>query len=372
MPTALKDSAMRITPDSREYAVLIGPFPPPVHGASMVNSKLSQFLTQRGVSVRAFNIAPYTYEKGPLYHLSRLQRFVKTAIGILPISRHEPFLINVDGGFGILYNIFLAGLVRVKNARLALYHHSSRYIYERSKLVAILVAVCGKKTLHVACSAKMLSEFQTRYGDLSHTIVISNAAWVESGVHASDEIASTSIRLGFLSNLDPEKGVFRAIDTLRQLRRGGHDATLVVAGSMPGSGEGPDFDELEREFGSNLSYLGKIGGEEKSNFFNNLDYFLFPSLYRHETQSLVVSEALSYGVPVVTFDHMFVKELLGVGGIAIEKNMPFADEAAKWIAHGKESPEVYVQRQNNAHKSFEMNAIEAKSQITRLLDWFQT
>lgn len=372
MPIAPEDSTIRVLPDFCEYAVLIGPFPPPVHGASMVNSKLSQFLRQRDVSVRAFNIAPYTYEKGPLYHLSRFQRFVRAAIGIIPISRNEPFLINVDGGFGVLYNILLAALVRAKNARLALYHHSSRYIYKRSKLVAILVAVCGKKTLHVACSSKMLSEFQTRYGDLSHTIVISNAAWVESGVQTFDKVASTSIRLGFLSNLNPEKGVFRAIDTLRQLRRIGHDATLVVAGSMPSSGEGPDFEELEREFGGSLSYLGKIGGEEKSKFFNDLDYFLFPSLYRHETQSLVVSEALSHGVPVVTFNHMFVKELLGAGGLAIEKNMPFVDEAVKWIAHGEESPEVYEQRQNNAHKSFETNAIEAKSQVSRLLDWFQT
>ena len=69
---------------------------------------------------------------------------------------------------------------------------------------------------------------------------------------------------------------------------------------------------------------------------------------------------------------MFVKELLGAGGLAIEKNMPFVDEAVKWIAHGEESPEVYEQRQNNAHKSFETNAIEAKSQVSRLLDWFQT
>lgn len=365
-----EEAAMNSSSRHHKRAVLIGPFPPPLHGASTINSQLSQYIRNCGVEVREINIAPSTYAKGTRYHLSRLIRLTKAALTILFIPRGVPCLINVDGGYGIFYNIFLAAIIKIKNAPLALYHHSSRYVYKRSVLMACLIAICGRNTLHIACSTAMLRELQKRYRDLVKTIVISNAAWVNSGHHAVGDVENDAIRLGFLSNLNPEKGLFRAIDTLRKLRNSGLKARLIIAGSMPSTGDGPDFDLLKHEFGKNLSYLGKVTGETKSNFFKGIDYFLFPSLYQHETQSLVVSEALSYGVPVIAFNHRFVKELLGAGSLAIETEASYPDEAAAWVAEGAANTAIYAQRRKDAHESFDIHSVAALGQKTKLLDWF--
>ena len=44
---------------------------------------------------------------------------------------------------------------------------------------------------------------------------------------------------------------------------------------------------------------GTVLGEAKSRFYADIDLFLFPSLYAHETQSIVVPEAMAAGMPVL-------------------------------------------------------------------------
>jgi glycosyltransferase involved in cell wall biosynthesis len=109
-----------------------------------------------------------------------------------------------------------------------------------------------------------------------------------------------------------------------------------------------------------------LQGRESDAFRAELDYFLFPSLYPHETQSLAVPEALAAGVPVVAYDHRFVGEVVGKGGLLISPAEDFAVRAADWIQQEAGNLE---ERRSRARQQFQTNRTEAAGQVDSLIAW---
>jgi alpha-1,6-mannosyltransferase len=174
------------------------------------------------------------------------------------------------------------------------------------------------------------------------------------------------LRLGFLSALSLDKGVGRAIETLRVLRQRGVAAELALAGAASDATARELVERAATELGPALTVLGVVQGASKDSFLAGLDYFLFPSLYPHETQSLVVPEALSAGVPVIAYDHRFVGEVVGRGGLLVPPTADYAAQAAQWIVEG--ASELQERRQR-ARGQFEAERARADGQVDRLIAW---
>jgi glycosyltransferase involved in cell wall biosynthesis len=347
--------------------VLVGPFSGPVHGVSIINNQLREVMRERGAVFRTIDLSPGRWLWSPFYHLTRAARAVRGVLRILaaPLAaQRRRYIMSVDGGLGLAYNIALALAARLTGQAILLYHHSSRYVQDDSTLMRILLIAAGNVP-HVFCSPRMASLFFDRYRVNGAAILINNAAWVASFPKAGER-PEGRIRLGFLSALTVEKGVGRAIETLRMIRNQGVAAELVLAGEVTSAEVCDLIGEASREFGPLLVCPGVLQGRGKADFFAGLDYFLFPSLYGHETQSLVVPEALSAGVPVIAFDHRFVGEVLGDGGLLVSPSEPFADKAAQWIVAGKETGD---QRRRAACHQFTKEHTEAAGQVDRLVAW---
>jgi glycosyltransferase involved in cell wall biosynthesis len=218
----------------------------------------------------------------------------------------------------------------------------------------------------VFCSGKMASLFFERYRPQGQTLLVNNAAWVTPVPETGRQHNSGHLRLGFLSVLTLEKGVGRAIETLRTLRRHGVPAELALAGPVRDPAARRLIDQAQNEFGSALLVRGLVQGPDRDVFLAGLDYFLFPSLYPHETQSLVVPEALSAGVSVIAYDHRFVGEVVGKGGLLISPAEDFAVRGADWIESGDG---LLAERREQARAHFESMRKEASGQIGDLLAW---
>lgn len=111
-----------------------------------------------------------------------------------------------------------------------------------------------------------------------------------------------------------------------ELKRTTHpDIVLLIAG------EGPAKKTLQRlgkalELEANLRFVGYLGrGPELSSCYQAGDVFIFAS--RTETQGLVLLEAMSLGVPVVSTAVMGTREIL-----AVERGALIAEEQAKPFA----------------------------------------
>jgi glycosyltransferase involved in cell wall biosynthesis len=342
--------------------VVIGPFPEPIQGAAIVTEKLFDLLVARGAYTSRIDLSPGP-ARGWRYHLTRLMRATSGFLSILssPLSRRH--IMSVDGGAGLIYNVLIALAVRLRRQPLMLYHHSTRYIFADSLLMRLLIAVSGPDAHHAMCSATMLRLFRVRYNVKAPAIVINNAAWIDVPEGVARQRRGR-LRLGHLSGLKKEKGLDSAIATLRELRRRGIDAELVLAGAPQDATAQHTIGLAQAEFGDAMTYTGILTGSAKAAFYANLDYFLFPSLYDHETQSLVVPEALAAGTPVVAFDHRFVGELLASGGLLIPPEQSFSTAASDWILskNGQD-------RRTVARRQLETLRKEAAGQITLVISW---
>ena len=76
-------------------------------------------------------------------------------------------------------------------------------------------------------------------------------------------------------------------------------------------------------------------------FFSDIDAFLFPTKYRHESWGIVLHEAMAAGVPVITYDRGCTRVVVGEhAGVVVDRDGEFASVAAvqimRWMDHDDE------------------------------------
>lgn len=111
-------------------------------------------------------------------------------------------------------------------------------------------------------------------------------------------LASSRLRILFLSRIDPKKGIDILIDALSRLARDGREFDLILAGS----GE-QKYEERVKAMLHNAGLstktrmTGFVEGAEKAALFETADIFVLPS--HDENFGIAVVEAMAAGIPVV-------------------------------------------------------------------------
>ena len=122
---------------------------------------------------------------------------------------------------------------------------------------------------------------------------------------------STTLRCGYLANLDPRKGVLRFLDCIEALRRDGLTVTGRIAGDQTTN---LSFAELEAQIARRgldhiVEAAGPLYGDQKTELFATTDLFIY--LSSHDYFPLVVIEAMASGAVPVIFDIEGQRELVG-------------------------------------------------------------
>lgn len=101
----------------------------------------------------------------------------------------------------------------------------------------------------------------------------------------------------FLSRIHPKKGLFNLLEAWAQISPKGW--RLKIAGPDEG-GHLQEVMAKARQLNivSSLDYLGEVNGELKSATYQSADLFVLPTF--SENFGIVVTEALSHGLPVIT------------------------------------------------------------------------
>ncbi|MCR5783506.1 MAG: glycosyltransferase family 4 protein [Clostridia bacterium] len=121
---------------------------------------------------------------------------------------------------------------------------------------------------------------------------------------------------GFLSRLNPEKGIHELLSAFENVLTQYPDVRLILAGELDGiRSETEDLLGKLIESGS-ADYLGEI--DDVRPFFNEVRYFVFPS-YREGTPRVNL-EAMSCGRPIITTDAPGCRETVrdGVNGLLVK------------------------------------------------------
>lgn len=323
---------------------MIGAFPPPIHGMAAVNSAMKNFLEMQGENPAIFNIAASKLSRSLLVRFGRsLRVFVVlcTFFRFLCENRTASVYMSVSGGYGQAFEILFVVLARLWGARIVLHHHNFRYLDRPWMLTRILVCCAGVHAFHVVLCGKMAQKFKLSYASAAHIVIVSNAALlpVSSG---NGRLRKNLGTVGFLGNIEEDKGIFEFLEALLQLQNGGDAISAIIAG--------PFFDkETEIQVRAamadlkNVQYVGPKYGAEKVSFFNSIDVLLYPT--RNDAEPLTVLEAMSHGVPVVARSRGCLEEMVDLNaGVVFEFEQDYVSKAVAqlryWVAHPDEFSDI--------------------------------
>ena len=128
---------------------------------------------------------------------------------------------------------------------------------------------------------------------------------------------SDAFTIGYAGRLIENKGVLILIEAFKKLLEDGHNIHLALAGPLD-----PIFKEVfEKTIADSTikDHITWIGIADKiEDFYHSIDLFVLPSLVK-ESFGLVLCEAMSAGVPVITTDSGGQKEIINswVDGVII-------------------------------------------------------
>ena len=73
-----------------------------------------------------------------------------------------------------------------------------------------------------------------------------------------------------------------------------------------------------------LEYRGALYGADKDAFFEAIDVFIFPTRYKNEAQPTVIFEAMSRGVPILSYERGCIKGQVGGAGAVFDQKADFS------------------------------------------------
>jgi glycosyltransferase involved in cell wall biosynthesis len=351
----------------RPVVIVFGVQPPPINGMSVVNAVIAEQVADRSCRVVIADISPRD-ASGIRYHARRVGRVLMALARIAgPLEPQRTLYAAVDSGWGILYTIAAVAVGRVCGSRLILHYHTADYVRRRRRLCMALVWFAGAKAHHVLASASMTRQFGINYPRARLFLPVHNTAFVPADPPKSRH-GKRPLTLGLLSNLTRAKGLDAAINTAVALAERNCPCRLILGGPVLDPAADAAIARGRDVLGDRLELRGPISGTAKEKFFADIDVFLFATTYRHETQSLVVPEAMAHGVPVIAYAHGFVAELLDDGGgVLVDPSADFADEAIPTLETWSAYPRLLDEAGRIARERFVALRRHAEGQLTELL-----
>lgn len=313
--------------------------PPPIHGQSTISLKILERL--KFLSFDKFycvDLSPNSLKKSYAYHFRRIAMvfFALCRVFFCGVISREVVLYTVyEAGWGVIYNYMICGLARVFGSRIFLHHHTSRHLKLFDRRFKALDLILGGSVTHIVLSDRMKDDLVAMYKPSGDVFVLPNLALLDE-LNFSGDLTRAShspgLTFGLLSNLTVEKGVINALNICRDLLGKGISAKLILAGGVFDVAVQSEIDNFHSQFPDSLVCMGAISGyEQKRVFFESIDYFLFPTIYRYEAQPLVLLEALSFGKICFSNDVGYIRDVLGEVGIYIDMSNP-SESIFKWVS----------------------------------------
>lgn len=317
----------------RKSALMVGHFPPPVHGMAVAFEALANELS-RDLDVVRVVTSPNSLEPSASYHLVRLVRVVKA---MFRLARHryccERAFFSVDAGLGLVYLLAMVGLARLLRYKCVLQHHSYAYLAKRSLLMQALAFVSAA-SLHLCSCCEMTADLRARYPRLKNVRNLPLTYALPRQTPASAKRASPTgpISIGLFGNLTMDKGLGEAIDTVEVLLERKVDCRLVLAGPALGEEERRLIADVTTRSTGRIVAVGPIYGADRDALLASLDVLLFPSRYSHESFGLALWECLRVGTTAIAYrSGCLTQRAVGPGALILDRSEDFVARATAAI-----------------------------------------
>lgn len=345
--------------------IIIGPYPPPVHGFAQATLDIADWLQSSGFDVIRIDLKPIHKEKGVL---SSLELRLKQIGGCWKGAKNGlPVYLALSGGNRQFVDLLFLGAARLAGARILIHHHTFSYLDQPTTLSRLCIAIAGKHATHLALCGKMRELLQQKYMSAAKVEIISNAG-LESVSQAWKP--RTAVRnIGYLSSVTREKGILTFLEVAELMIAKYPKLRFLIAG--PCSDDSVRATVLEScNKHKQISYLGPVYGDDKRTYLESLDAVLFPTTYRNEAEPLVIWEAISAGIPVIAWDLGCIGEML-LSNLepelaAIPKGASFVESAVRRLGAWVSSPESFQQASIKMKNQFDLVANRSAANLKRI------
>ena len=283
----------------KNRTLIIGPFPEPVTGLSVSNAALLRGLQVKGHKVDFINTEHATNVSSELGKFSfRKLNFLFFYFKIYKILKSDTiYMTPGQTFFGVMkYLPFVLTAKFFKRKSLFHLHGNSvKDVYAnlkglKHKLYAKTIK-CFDESIVLSTSLKI--NMQPFFDD-SHIHVEHNFIQEDIAIslnHLEKNKDYKEIKLIFISNLLPEKGINNLIDALLKLQSHDINFKIKIAGNIPVNNASISNKIAQLKNGE---YLGVVSGEEKRDLLLWGNVFCLPTQLE-EGQPISILEAMTYG-----------------------------------------------------------------------------
>lgn len=356
--------------------IVIGPLPPPVHGMS---KNLNIFVNDIGrENCIVLDISPGTLTRTFKYHLKKLFKVAKNLAKLAFYCSNKcsrRVYICPDGGLGLIYTTMFVTVAKMFGLECYLHHRSFQYIHNKSALMHYIQSYKRNLVTNIFLSKVMQTEFVELYpnSNTSKFTIIGNQHYVEPMLLERLENQSEKVTwvIGFLSNISFDKGIVEVLNTAKELNKTEINIQLKIAGPFESENERAYLETFSSQNVGLVEYLGPVYNENKVHFYDSIDFFLFPSMYKNEAQPNVIFEAQSRAVPTIAYSIACLRDdISDKNGLLINLEEDFVKKAAKFILLTIREGQ-YDQLSNRTLETIAAKAYETKCSYKTLVSTFQ-
>lgn len=305
--------------------LIIGPFPEPLFGVSLSNLVLEKGIKSRGIKVSRIDASSGSNVQSAQgsWNFKKLS-FLKNYFSLYKVFFADIIYCTIGQTFfGVLKYAPFVLFAKVLR-KTSVVHVKGGYLEDSYNQMGLLKKIIIKpilkgfsKGIVLSKSLKPLLEpfLEESRIFIQHNFVQESLIIPQNKVFEKKDFSK--LRLFFMSNLIPEKGIFEFLDALDALISAEIPFEAKIAGSIP-----DDQNDLLEKINilDNTEYLGVVSGKLKTELLSWGNVFCLPTYYPMEGQPISIIEAMGFGNFIVTTDHA------GIPDICCKKNSLFVQK----------------------------------------------
>ena len=357
------------TTNKKYKLCIIGAFPPPIHGLSLINKAMKDKFIIAGIKPLILDISSESLNRSLL---NIFFRFLKTIRKVLVftfqivLNRIDNIYIGFSGGLGQIYDLFFIAVGTLFNSKIYIHHHSFAYLNKKSLLTSLILNISKNSATHIVLCDTMRKKL-TLCNKNINVKILSNAVFLKS--YDKNIIKSTYKypTIGFLSNISFDKGIEEYFEVMRSLQNAEYTVKGLIAGSIVDLKTKKYLDKKLIKF-KQIDYWGKIEDLEKEDFLNKIDILLMPTKYKNEAEPLVIHEAMSHGVAVIAWDRGCISNIIPKNtGIVINRDNQYISDAVNQIIYWIKNPEKLKTTKELSFKQFNHQKSMNLAQLNKII-----